>query len=433
MANRTPNDAYLRDPLTGFASLEHARDELAAWLESGNAVHAMLISAGRIERVNVAFGEHTGDGALIEVAQRIRSLVADELQGQPVQLARSSGTGFLVAVRDDMPSERFAWIADQLADRIAAPIADPVSSYAVRLNPRIALIEAHDGDTPDRLLDDLSETSRHLGETAGKRVAWASGAQAFAERSNYQLEEDLLGALDRDEIEVFFQPQYRVADDRLVGAEALARWHHPVLGRIGAATLFAIAARAEQVVHLSQHIARKALLAAGDWPRGLRLSLNITPEDLAPGNFAPNFLKMLSGTKVRPDCLTLEITEQVLLADLDRVGDTLASLRERGVSLSLDDFGAGFCNFRYLKTLPIDTLKLDRTMLSDVLEDERDLAVLRAIVAMGHALELAVLVEGVESAAQRALIAREGCDYYQGFFKAEPMTGAAFLSLAMSA
>ena len=433
MARRTPDDAYLRDPLTGFASLSHARDELSSWFEGESSVSAMLISVGRIDRVNAAFGEHTGDGALIEAAQRIRSLVAEELHGQAVHVSRSSGTGFLLAVRDDMPRERFVWFADQIADSIAAPIADPSSPYNVRLSPSIALTTAPPTETVDRMLDRLVEASRQVTETAGQRIIWASGDQVYAERSNLQLEEDLLGALDRDEIEVFFQPQYRVSDDALMGAEALARWHHPVLGRIGAAALFSIAARADQTTHLSQHIVRKALLAAGDWPENLRLSINITPEDLAPKRFAENFLGVLAGTKVRPDCLTLEITEQVLLADLDRVGDTLTSLQASGVRLSLDDFGAGFCNFRYLKTLPIDSLKLDRTMIIDVLEDERDLAVLRAIVAMGHALELEILVEGVESEAQRALIALEGCDYYQGFFKAEPMTGAAFLSLAMSA
>ena len=426
-----------RDSLTGLSSLDHARHTIDKWRmdwpqgTTSFPLHAMLIAIGRIDRVNVAYGETAGDGALVEIAQRLRHFAADELESSIWIAARSSGDSFLLAVREECSRERWQWLAEALADAIAMPIFDPASGHAVRLWPRIALMRATEGDTAATVLDTLSEAAVRARGDKGRRVVWANGQLAKEGRTNHQLEGDLLGALDRDEIEVFFQPQYRVEDDSLIGAEALARWHHPTLGRIGAGTLFSIAERADHTAQLSRHIVRKALLAANEWPGGLRLSLNITPADLAAGSFADEFLKLLSSTNILPECLTLEITEDVLLAELDQVSGVLEQLRDAGISLSLDDFGAGFCNFRYLKILPIDHLKLDRSMIVDVLADERDLAVFRAIMAMAKALDLKVVAEGVETEAQRQLVAREGCEVYQGFLRAEPMTGSAFLALAM--
>jgi EAL domain-containing protein (putative c-di-GMP-specific phosphodiesterase class I) len=164
----------------------------------------------------------------------------------------------------------------------------------------------------------------------------------------------------------------------------------------------------------------------------LRLSLNITPADLAADNFALDFAGMAEEIGFPLERITLEIIEQVLLADLDRVSRVLDQLKLFGIRIALDDFGAGFCNFRYLKVLPIDCIKLDRSMLDGVLDDERDLAVFRAILAMAVALDLKVLVEGVENEAQRDLARNEGCESYQGFLRAQPMSADEFLEIVES-
>ena len=246
-----------------------------------------------------------------------------------------------------------------------------------------------------------------------------------------QLEGDLLAAIDRQEIEILFQPQYSLVDDRLIGAEALARWHHPIVGRIGAGTLFQIAERADHIAQLSRHIAVRAMEEAMNWPDHLRLSINITPSDLAVDNFAIEFARIADRIGFPLSRITLEITEQVLLADLDRVSRVLQQLKVLDARIALDDFGAGFCNFRYLKILPIDCLKLDRSMVEGVLEDERDRAVFRAIMGMAKALDLRVLVEGIESEEQRNFVAAEDCEYYQGFLRAQPMAPHAFLNQAI--
>ena len=171
-------------------------------------------------------------------------------------------------------------------------------------------------------------------------------------------------------------------------------------------------------------------MGARKWPMDLRLSLNVTPNDLASVEFAADFLQLARECDFAPWRLTVEVTEQVLLADVGHAAQALGKLASQGVRIALDDFGAGFCNFRYLKLLPLHYLKLDRSMIDGVVADPRDLAVLRAIIAMAGALELKVIAEGVESDPQRALVAAEGCAFYQGFLRAQPMGADQFLSLA---
>ena len=241
---------------------------------------------------------------------------------------------------------------------------------------------------------------------------------------------DLLTALDHGEIEVLFQPQYACADQSLVGAEALARWRHREAGTIGGEALFALARRANLVSEVSRYLAHAALTAAAAWPASLRLSLNITAEDLETKDFCQHVAAVLGERGVAPERLTLEITEQSLVADIAGAAAKLDDLAGRGIRIALDDFGAGFSNFGYLKRLPLDALKLDRSMVEGIVEQPRDLAVLRAIVAMAKALGLDVVAEGIESAAQREAIAREGCTAWQGFLGAPPMSSAAFLHVA---
>ncbi len=247
------------------------------------------------------------------------------------------------------------------------------------------------------------------------------------------LEADLLRALDRREIEVLFQPQFACASGAVTGAEALARWQHPTLGEIGARDLFAIAERAALVAPLSRHVVARALEDAATWPESLTLSLNITPEELGDPRFAADFAALIGRSDIAPGRLMLEITEDLLLGNLPQAASALKALRGLGFRTALDDFGAGFCNFRYLRELPLDALKLDKAMVEGVPADATALAVLRAIVALAKALGLAVYAEGIEDEIQRAAITAEGCDYWQGFLRAQPMPSAQVVALARTA
>lgn len=433
-----PADPCVRDTLTGLPGPEAAHARIAEWEAAAQRegriapIHAMMLGLRRFETVNLAYGEDVGDGALVEVAHRIADFAAAELDGQPI-VARMGGGSFLLAANEPCSRERWHWLAEALADSVAQPISTPVATAAtagtVRLWPRIALVRAMPDEGPETIFDRLVGTLRRAQRQSARRLLWADGELTPVGRTAVQLEADLLGAIDRDEIEILYQPQYSAVGDRLVGAEALARWHHPEIGRIGAAALFAIAEQADHVAQLSRHIVGRALAGATDWPEGLRLSLNITPVDLAAGSFANEIAAAVVAAGFSPDQLTLEITEQALLADIDKSAATLGKLRDLGIRIALDDFGAGFCNFRYLKLLPLHYLKLDRLMVDDIEDDPRDLAVFRAILAMAHTLGLKVIAEGIEREGQREAIAREGCDFYQGFLRAAPMTSADFLAI----
>lgn len=431
-ARSLPHD---RDALTGLAGMEAVHARFAEWAEiahsTGEAapVHALMLGLRRFETVNLAYGEQVGDAALIEVATRLNRFAEDELADEWVA-ARLGGGNFLLAAKDNCSRERWQWLAEALAERVAKPIANLSGGGTVRLWPRVAVIRAVPNEDGGTVIDRLAETLARAQRNVAERILWADGDMALSGRSVRQLEADLLGALDRDEIAIVYQPQFAADTDRLVGAEALARWEHPELGRIGAGTLFAIAERADHVAQLSHHIATRALAGAADWPNPLRLSLNVTPVDLAAASFANSIAAAVVEAGFSPDRLTLEITEQSLVSDLEPSAVALQRLRDIGIRIALDDFGAGFCNFRYLKLLPLHYLKLDRIMVDDVLDDPRDLAVLRGILAMAKALDLKVIAEGIENEDQRKLIAREGCDYYQGFVRAGPMSAESFREFA---
>ena len=430
----------MRDALTGLASAELARATLAQWQVprgsegAANEIHSccrvMLLGLARIDTVNLAYGANAGDRALLEVAQRILEFAEDEFESETWLAARLSGGNFLIAVRESCSRERWQWLAEALADFVSHPISDDANASTLRLWPRIAVMRPAALEAPDVILDRLAETLARAQDRHGSRVLWVDGKLYPQGRSSASLEADLLGALDRDEIKIVYQPQFSLEDESLVGAEALARWDHPELGNLGANALFAVAERADHVAQLSQHIACVALADAANWPAHLRLSLNVTPADLSSGAFVTSLEDIIALSGFDPQLLTLEITEHVLLADLERAAISFSALRAHGTRVALDDFGAGFCNFRYLKLLPLDYLKLDRTMVEGLGSDSRDLAIFRGIVTMAKALDLAVIVEGVERSDQISIAREEGAAIYQGFIGAKPLDRDAFLTFA---
>lgn len=232
--------------------------------------------------------------------------------------------------------------------------------------------------------------------------------------------------MQRGEIEVLFQPQFAAADGGLIGAEALARWQHPEQVLIGGQALFEMAERTELVGPLSRHVAKIALASAAKWEGDIRLSLNVTAADVADQGFAESLGRAISDAGFTPERLTIEITEQVLVDNLEHSAMQLQQLAEGGIRIALDDFGAGFCNFRYLQRLPLHDLKLDASLIEGIDTSSRDLAVLRGILAMAGALELDVIAEGVERQGQLEAIVREGCAAWQGFLGARPLTAAEF-------
>lgn len=406
----------VRDSLTGLPGMAGA----ASWLaqHEDGYVHAMLIGLHRFRTVNLAYGHAGGDSVLAEIARRISDFAGEELETDAL-VARVGGGEFLIASSGAISRERWQWLAEALTRRISRSL--PMRGDVLHLVPRTALLRGLPGEGGAALIDRLDQALGSLQQQAGRRLLWADGSHRARGRSAARLEADLIGAMARDEIGLVFQPQYAVADGSLAGVEALARWDHPQLGRMGAETLFAIAERGDHVAQLSHHIARKALGIAAAWPERLALSLNVTAEDLADDLFAAVFGGLFEVTGFSPARLTLEVTEHALVADFARSSEALAELSARGVRIALDDFGTGYANFRTLKALPLDTIKLDASLVRDVDSDPRDRAILTAIVAMARALGLKLVCEGVERESQLAVLVEEGCDTFQGFLRSGPV------------
>lgn len=420
-----------RDPLTGLPGLEAARRRLDKWAGQAPA-HGLLLSLSRLPAINLAYGDSTGDSVIAKAAERLLRFAAGEFDG-PWFAARLGGASFLLLAREPLSRERWELLGGGLADAIARPITGGATT--LRLSPRIALLRALPGEGAESLLDRLGQTMATLERRTGRRLLWADGEVIKPGHSAARLEADLLKAVDRHELDVVFQPQFALdpaqgTSGALTGAEALARWNHPRLGRIGGGALFAIAERTDFSVPLSQQIVRQALAQAAGWAAPLRLSLNVTSGDLALPDYARWLLDAVAASGFAAERLTVEVTEQALIGDIVAASAQLEALAQAGVRVALDDFGAGFCNFRYLKLLPLHALKLDRSMVDGIVADPRDLAVLRGIVAMARALGLTVIAEGVEDEQQLAIVAREGCDSVQGFVRARPMTAADFTAFA---
>lgn len=239
---------------------------------------------------------------------------------------------------------------------------------------------------------------------------------------------DLSGAIKRGDIRVQFQPQVCIADGRVTGAEALARWDHPLLGPIDADQLFAAADGAGLARDLSDHVQQLALARAAAWPPtlgGIDLSLNVTAADIADADFAPTLLRRIAAGGFVPERLCVEVTESAPIADLAAAALALQVLRDHGVRIAIDDVGTGHAGFAWLKALPFDRLKIDKSLVEDVARSRRDRVLIRGIVALARAMALDVVAEGVETEAQRDVLTAEGCGWYQGFLCAGALDTAA--------
>ena len=246
---------------------------------------------------------------------------------------------------------------------------------------------------------------------------------------------DLEAAIDRDEVEILFQPQVAMASGAIVGVEALARWQHPELGELGPEQLFDIATRSGTIAALSHHIQDRALALAVEWPDALgklSLSVNVTSEDIAETRFAEDMLHRIERTGFPADRLTLEITEAGLIADLDRASAVLNGLRECGIRIAIDDFGTGYSSLAYLKALPLDILKIDRLFAQDIAGSDKGRIIVTGVIRIARALGLAVVAEGVETEEQRALLAAEGCSLWQGYLCSGPVTTNELIRLRSS-
>jgi diguanylate cyclase (GGDEF)-like protein len=418
--------------MTGARDARAARAWIAAQLAAEGGPEprlvVLLLAVSRFDTINAAFGRGTGDAVLQAAARRIERVV--DADGKRRLVARLAGAEFaiLLAAPTGLAEGRF--LAGQIVEAIGRPFLS--GDHVVSLGSRVGVVASEPGDDEAGLLRRASGAlaEAKAGDAGPVRVFDAESASDGARGD--QLEIDLRRALDRDEIEILFQPQVAIASRRIVGVEALARWRHPLYGELGAVTLFSVAERSDYLAVLSDHVQRKAIAAAASWPEtlaGLRVAINITAADIVRPGFAEQFLADVAASGFDPGRLTVEVTESGLIEDLGAAATLLARLRQGGLRVAIDDFGTGYSSLAYLKALPLDYLKIDKRLSEDITGSPRDQVVIRGVIDMARSLGLEVIAEGVESEEQLALLAREGCTLYQGFLCAPPVDSPALEAL----
>ncbi len=420
-----------RDPLTGLRDGRAARawlgERLTARSPGTPAPIVLLISVNRFDAINAAFGRATGDAVLQAVGRRIeRHAGAD---GRPHLVARMAGGEFAVLLGAPATLGEGRFIAGQLVEAIGRPFAS--GDHVITIGSRAGVAAAEAGDDAAALLRRASAALAEAGGEGAPVHVLEAGAESATARGD-RLEIDLRRALDQDEIEIRFQPQVSVTTGAIVGVEALARWRHPHYGELGALTLFGVAEGSDYLAQLSDHVQRKAIVAAAAWPAalaGLRLAVNITAADIVRPGFAAQFLALVRDSGFPVERLTVEVTESGLIEDLASAGDLLAELRAGGLRVAIDDFGTGYSSLAYLKALPLDYLKIDKRLCQDIAGSVRDRIVVRSVIDMARSLGLDVIAEGVETEEQLGLLAQEGCTLYQGFLCSPPVEGDQLVAL----
>lgn len=408
----------------------HDRDagDARRWIDErradGRPVAAVLVALSRLDIVNAAHGRPAVD-ALIEAAVRRVDAIACADLGESAMVARLGGAEFVLVAEAE--GDALTRTITALDAALARPFA--VADALAVLGCRFGVAEAQDGEDAAALLRRASEAlvTAKASDGAMLHLALPDGVVPLD-----ALAIDLHHAIERDEIDIRFQPQVEIASGRITGVEALARWNHNKLGPLGADALFAAADRADLGVALSDHIQQLVLARATAWPAvlgNLRVSLNLSAADIARPGFAALFLARVDASGFPRGRLTIEVTETGLIEDLAAASALLAELRGAGCRVAIDDFGTGYSSLAYLKSLPLDYVKIDKSLVRDIDGSARDRVVVAGAITMARSLGMAVIAEGVETPAQLALLAAGGCEIYQGFLLSEPVGEDALVEL----
>lgn|GEM_PF-1504479 len=403
------------------------------WLrDASDGPHTMLLLGIKdLKQINDRLGHGAGDAVIRKIAQRMRAFAAQQLS--PISFAaRLSGREFMLVVKGNAPGKHTEQAAQKLLEMVSADLGEP--DAALPVNVRVAVALSRAGETRQQVAARAMQALAQAYARKGRRFVVADNDVGAVGADRQTLDVAMRSALAERQIAIVLQPQFEVSSGKLIGAEALARLRHPVLGQIGAGELFDSADRCDLREELSNHIQHEAITIAAAWPAALgqlRLAVNLGAEELTD-HYAPRLLELLSGTGFRADRLTLELTEESLVRDLHVAAGQLELLRLNGVRIAVDDFGTGYSSLAYLKALPVDYLKIDKSMTPDISGGGKDRIILRAIIAMAKALGLLIIAEGVEREEDLAMLQAEDCDFFQGFLRAPPLTPEAFTAFALA-
>jgi diguanylate cyclase (GGDEF)-like protein/PAS domain S-box-containing protein len=425
-----------RDPLTGLPNRLYFQERLAAVLTriarngNGEQTAVLFIDLDYFKLINDTFGHAVGDNALQVIASMIRSVA-----GNDDNVARVGGdefTVFLPGVEGVAKAQR---VAKLIFEAISVPLVLDRNQVHVSATIGIALAP-WDGETSAALIRNAEHAMHRAKELGRGRVQHFTPEMRDQQARGMALESDLRRALERDELLLHYQPIWDAHSTELVGVEALLRWQHPSRGLLPPDEFIAIAERTGQIVPVGAWVLRQACLDLQRLraARGadLRVSVNLSARQLQEPELLDTMRAIVRETGTDPRLLELEITESVAMQNAEATLATLRALKEMGVSLAVDDFGTGYSSLLYLTRFPIDTVKIDRQFVGNVTSDPGAAAVVGAVVALAHSLQLKTVAEGVETTEQRDFLLSHMCSELQGFLLGRPAAIDTLLSVAGS-
>ncbi|WP_310461773.1 EAL domain-containing protein [Sphaerotilus sp.] len=395
----------------------------------------LMLDLDHFKYVNDTLGHATGDRLLVMMAQRLGTC----LRSQDT-VARLGGDEFAVLIHDAVDLEQLDRIARRLVEALSAPCRiddhDIFVSASVGIAVRGCGGEALAATDPDTLMQQ-ADTALFAAKASGRsRHQFHSEDLSQRTRDRVSMEADLRRGLSDRQFSVHFQPKVALVDGRIVGAEALLRWNHPVRGNVSPEDFIPVAEDSGLIVAIGAWVLRDACAAAAEWNRArapgeppLCIAVNLSPRQFLNHDLIGTVTTALARTGCRAEWIELEITERLLLDERGQAGETLDGLRAMGLTLAIDDFGTGHSALSYLTKYPISTLKIDKSFMRDITTRTDQAGVVRAIISMGHSLQLGLVAEGVETTEQANFLREQGCELAQGWLFGRPMPRSEFTAL----
>ncbi len=413
------------DSLTGLPNRFLVLDRLGLTLVKAHRneqqVAVLFLDLDDFKKVNDSLGHDVGDKLLRQAAQRLSDVVrSDDTVG------RLGGDEFIILLSDLHDHTLVRRVAEQIVERFASAFHIEGRDLLITVSIGISMYPA-DGNTPAELLR-KADLAMYYSKQAGRNTySYFTGEMNSGAERRIAIEEQMHGALERNEFEVQYQPQIDVNNKKIHSVEALLRWSNPELGEIQPAEFIPIAEQSGLIVDIGKFVITESLSVVSELRRthpgsSLALAVNLSPRQFRDAEFADFVVAAIDAASIPPERLELEITEGVLMSGHSYVDDILESLSKKGVRFALDDFGTGYSSLSYLRAYPFDVLKIDRSFVSDITHDPADRELVNAAIAMAKALGLKVVAEGVETEEQLQALSAQHCDYAQGFFLCKPLS-----------
>ncbi|WP_458128054.1 bifunctional diguanylate cyclase/phosphodiesterase [Pseudomonas sp. Z2-11] len=420
----------MHDALTGLPNrnklARHLDDALLA-KEHSVPLALLMVDLDNFKPINDSLGHPAGDAVLLEVAQRLRDCTREH-----DLVARLGGDEFVVVLSGVEHSTEIDRFCARLIDSLQQPIHYETHSLHIGASIGIA-VSRRQGYVPGELIR-CADIALYQAKSEGKKT-WCYFASHMNDQIQHrrQLESDLRQALKKNEFVLHFQPRYTVDGKTIVAVEALVRWQHPTQGLLGPDAFIPLAEQTDLIVPLGRWVLREACETALTWPGELMVSVNLSPAQFERSDVVEDVRQVLIETHFPASRLELEITENVMLNDVDGALQVMNALKELGVRLNMDDFGTGYSSLGYLRTYPFDGIKIDKRFIASMGNSSNDRAVVQAIINLGKAMGLTVTAEGVETLAQLGTLGSDECHEVQGYFLSRPIDKQAFAHLLESA